>query len=573
MRPILLVLGLIAAIALGYVLVSEDSPPVPGERAEAEPRTLTIGVTQYPSTFHPSFDPTVVKSVLLGLAQRPIISHDPDWELTCHLCTELPSRENGLFAEEVGPDGEPRSIVTFTLHPEARWGDGTPLTAEDVVFSWETGRAPGSGYPLQSLLAQRLVDIRVENEKTVTMVYDRRYCSLADLVSFQILPRHIEAPVVAAGPLESYQQRTAYDTDPFNPGLYLGPYRISEAQADGFVVLERNPFWWGAEPVFDRIVLRTIANTAALDANLLSGDIDVLSGGAGASIAETLQFVDRHGDRFEAVIKPSLFFEHLDTNFDNPLLADVRVRRALLLAVDREAISEQLFRGLQPVADGSVNPLDSVYWDGVPRMPYDPEAAIALLEDAGFTILDEDGIRRNEAGEALRFDIKTTAGDKTRERVQQILQQHWRAIGVDVRIANKPARVLFGDTTRTRDYDGLLMYAWLSAPGIVPRTTLHSSMIPTEENNWAGQNVPGYRSAEMDRILDALEQTCEPEARQQLWNDLQALYAEDLPTLPLFFRSAVALIPKWLTGYQLTGHLAPSTLWVEEWGVADGYVD
>ena len=114
------------------------------------------------------------------------------------------------------------------------------------------------------------------------------------------------------------------------------------------------------------------------------------------------------------------------------------------------------------------------------------------------------------------------------------------------------------------------MFAWISSPRNIPWTTLHSSMIPSDSNGWGGQNYPGYASAEMDGILDRLKFECEPARNQALWNRLQTLYAEDLPALPLYFRSNADILPPWLKGVRPTGHMEPSTLWVEEWSRQDG---
>ncbi len=245
----------------------------------------------------------------------------------------------------------------------------------------------------------------------------------------------------------------------------------------------------GANHRFSKITVRTIENTAALEANLLSGEIDYIAGEDGISLDQALAFEKRHGDRFDVVFKPGLFYEHIDLRLDNPLLEDVRVRRALLHAIDRASISARLFEGKQPVADTSVHPLDSVFVEDVRTYPFDPDAASTLLDDAGWTEM-RDGIRHNAEGELLRLEIMTTAGNRVRELVQQVIQSNLRDVGVDLRIRNQPARVFFGQTVRQREFPAMAMFAWFSSPRNVPRTTLHSSMIPTPGNGWSGQNYP-----------------------------------------------------------------------------------
>jgi len=543
--------GLVLAICLGL-------------NPAAARDTLTIGINQFPATLHPSFESQLAKSYILGMTRRLLTTHDADWQQICMLCLELPSLEAGsarLITTESGKEG---IAVTYELPAEAVWGDGTPMTTEDVVFSWEVGRNEATGVGNLELY-RRIEKVEVESDKRFTFHVNKRTCDYEGMDDFQILPAHIERAVFEAGKT-GYSKRTAYDGDPGNPGLWFGPYRVTEVEPGAYVVLERNEKWWGKPPAFDRIIVRAIENTAALTANLLSGDIDYIAGELGPTLDQALAFERRHGDRFDFVYKPGLVYEHIDLMLDNPVLQDIRVRRALIHAIDREVINQRLFDGRQPVAHANINPQDAVYNPDVRQYAFDPQAAATLLDEAGWTV-GPDGIRQNAEGAPLRLEIMTTAGNKTREAVQQVLQSNWKQVGVDVRIRNQPARVLFGETISQRRFTGMTMYAWLTFPENIPRSTLHSEEIPTEANGFSGQNYPGYRSAEMDQVIDDLEVVCEPEANHDLWNRAQALYADDLPVIPLYYRSTPYIFPKWLKGVRPTGHGRPSSLWVEEWTV------
>jgi len=187
-----------------------------------------------------------------------------------------------------------------------------------------------------------------------------------------------------------------------------------------------------------------------------------------------------------------------------------------------------------------------------------------LLDQAGWTV-SKNGIRHNQSGQPLRLQLMTTAGNRTREMVEQVLQSQWREVGIDVRIRNEPARVFFGETVTRRKFPAMAMYAWLSSPARVPRGQLHSTMIPSAANGWSGQNFPGFRNPDMDRILNKVETDCAAPHRQQHWRSLQDIYARELPALPLYFRAEPHIMPKWLAGVRPTGHQYASTLWVEQW--------
>ncbi len=523
--------------------------------------SLTIGITQFPFTFHPTINSMMAKSYILAMTRRPFTVYDKDWNLICMLCTKLPTIENGLARRERTPAGGNGIAVTYTIHPDATWGDGIPITVRDVIFSWNVAKHPKSGIGGTEMF-RRIYKIDTIDDKTFTLHVDRVTFDYNDIGGFNLLPEHLERSKFSDP--DNYRNKTTYDTDTLNEGLYNGPYVIDQVVTGSQVVLVKNPLWWGTPPSFKRIVVRVIENTAALEANILSGSIDMIAGELGLSLDQALSFERRNKQRFNIVFKSGLIYEHIDLNLDNPILADRRLRRALVHAIDRKAISQQLFAGRQPVAHGNVNPLDTMYASDIAPLVYDPKLAARLLADAGWATLKQ-GVRRNAKGEKLTLEFMTTAGNKSRELVQQILQSQWRKIGINVRIINQPARVFFGETLSERKYTGLGMYAWISSPENVPRTSLHSAHIPSEENNWSGQNYPGFRNDEIDTLIDTIEVELDVEKRRSLWRRLQEIYISEIPVIPLFFRANAFILPKGLRGVEPTGHQFSSTLWVENW--------
>lgn len=559
-RPLQLVFAAVAAVLLA------TAP------AAAKKDDLVIGITQFPSTFNPLIDAMLAKSYILAMTRRPITTYDQDWKLICLVCTELPTIENGLAKVEPLPadvaakSGRKEGIaLTVKLHPRATWGDGVPVTAKDVLFTWEVGKNPVSGVSNVEAF-KRILKIDVIDEKTVVFHVDRVTFDYNSMSGFTLLPAHLERPKFDA-PVE-YKNRTTFDTDTNNKGLYFGPYRISEVKTGSHVVLVPNETWWGKPPHFKRIVVRVISNTAALEANLRSGSIDYIAGELGLTIDQALAFERRHGAKYDIAYKAGLIYEHLDVNLDSEILKDRRVRRALLHGLDRETLVKALFGGKQPVAHSFMSPLDRMFARDVPAYAFDRDKARALLDAAGWADI-KNGVRHNKAGEPLRITLMTTADNRSRETVQQVIQSQWRELGVDVRIRNEPARVFFGQTVTQRKFEGLAMFAWISSPENVPRTTLHSEHIPAKENNFSGQNYTGFRNAKMDALLEAVETELDDEKRRAIWRQIQEIYAEELPVLPLFFRANPYIMPKWLKGVRPTGHQFPSTLWVEEWSAAE----
>jgi peptide/nickel transport system substrate-binding protein len=536
---------------------STDSP------SSFEPdKTLRIGISQYPSTLHPTIENMVAKFYALGMLTRSVTTFDPDWNLVCNLCITLPTIENGLAVLEKTPDGKEGMAVTYEIPETSSWGDGTPLTTADIHFAWRVGRNTQVGANNIEMY-RRIYAFDVHDETTFTIHIDKVVYNYNGLLQLFPLPRHLEEEIFNEDAYE-YRHRTNYNANASNPGLWSGPYIVKELAQGSFLRMTRNPYWRGKTPYFDMIEIRAIQNTAAMEANLLSGTIDMVAGELGLTLDQGLSFEKRHGDKYNVIYKPGLLYEHADLNLENPILVDKRVRKALMYGIDRQQISERLFGGKQPVAHSSVSPLGKNASEDIETYNHDPALAGKLLDEAGWSTI-VDGVRTNAAGESLRIEIMTTAGDKTRELVEQVLQGQLREIGVDLRIKNESARVFFGQTTRERKFTGIAMYAWSSAPGAVPRATLHSSEIPSSENNYAGQNYSSIRMPELDRLIEDLERELNADGRIAIWDGIQKIYADELFIFPLYWRSNVHILPHWLKDLQPTGHIVSSTVQIENW--------
>ena len=548
--------GTLAAAGLAAALVTA-SP------AQAAKDQLVIGVAQFPSTLHPNIDAEVIKSYALGFVMRQITAYNADWKNSCLICAELPTIENGLAKIEDRPDGKKGMAVTIKLKPDLKWGDGEKVTAKDLVFTWKLAQDPKTGFSNNHPWT-RADKVDVVDDTTAVLHLDKVIASYNEWD--QILPEHVEGPIYEKSKEGGgYIKETDYARAPTTAGLYDGPYMVTGYTSGAQIVMEPNPYWAGTKPGFKRIVLKLIENTAALQANLLSGDVDMVAGeGVGLTIDQVIDLKKQHPDQFTYIFKPSLTYEHIDLKVGNPILADLRVRQALVYAADRKTLVEKLFQGLQPVADTWVNPLNLNYASEIQHYPFDLPKAKALLAEAGWKP-GSDGICRNDKGERLSLEFSTTAGNRLRELQQQVLQSNWKAACIEVTIKNEPPRTFFGETVKKRLYQGLAMYAWSSGVTESPRRTLHSEQIPTEANGYGGANYIGYSNPQMDKLIDQAEQELDPAKQKTIWASMQEIYAKDLPVAPLFFRAEAHVVPKWLKGYVPTGHGDYSSFWSENW--------
>ncbi len=515
---------------------------------------LTIGIAEFPSSLHPSIDPLLIKNYVIGFATRTVTTYDADNHLICLLCTEVPTLENGLARMEGAG-----MAVTIHLRPDLRWGDNEPVTARDLAFTWRVGRDPAAGFS-NAYPWTRASSVDVLDDHTAVLHMDRVLVSYA--LWDQVLPEHVEGPIYekakAAG---DYINTTEYNRNPLNPGLWNGPYMVSGYQSGATITLAPNPHWPGQAPGFKTVQMRLVADTAALQANLLSGDIDIDNN---LTLDQVLALQKQYPSRFAYSYSPSLTYSHIDASGANPVLADVRVRRALLMAINRQAINERLYGSKNTLAASFVSPKNPDFDPTVPLVPYDSAGARRLLDEAGWTP-GPDGIRRNAAGERMSLEFLAGAGFRINELMQAVLQDAWKAIGVEVTLRTEPSRTLFGQTTKHRAFSGLVMYTWTSNVGESPALTLGTGMIPAEANNWSGANFTGFSDPAFDAAIATSETELDPARRRVAWNAMQHIYAERLPALPLFIYVIPQALPTWLRGFGPSGTGQPFSQQAEFW--------
>ena len=527
--------------------------------AGAAPRdTLNIGMVQFPPDMHPYITVTSIKDYVLNTARRPMVGYSEKGEVLCVLCTDLPTLANGRAKLIKRPDGSDGMEVFFTLKSDLFWADGKPVSAKDVAFAFDVQKAFTVPPLLEKVeaLGSRTVKLTL---KAIAYNFDR-LCPTP-------IPEHLEGPLFRAAkdPLD-YGQKSLFNRKPEEPGLWMGPYRISEFKPNERVTLVPNPHWKGNKPHFQKVTMRLVESTSALQANLLAGDVDtVVTGNLGLTLDQHLAMAKTHAQRFDWTFIPSVAsFEHLAVRLDNKTLADKRVRQALLMAIDRKTLVAKLFDNKFQVAQSFKHPTQLGYDPKVKAYAYDPKAAKKLLAEAGYTP-GSDGILVNAAGQRLSIDLVSTAGNRVRELVEQVIQTQLKAVGVEVVINNEPARVMFGETLRKRNFKGLVLYQADHTIDAVPLEFFHSTYIPRAENNFTGTNYSGLNSPEMDKALLEATAALEPAARAAVFKRILAIANEELPILPLYFPTSALITPKWMTGMYNPKRWGSVTLWIEDW--------
>lgn len=422
--------------------------------------------------------------------------------------------------------------VTFRLRPEARWSDGRPVTGADVAFTWRTMTDPAnqvtSSAGWDEITAIRpgrtASGGRCPRATCFTVAFAGDYAPWRDVFSvssgYFVLPRHV---------LRDEDFNTVWNSGGI---VGSGPFTLEDYQPRVRAVLARDPDWWGAEPAgggpfLDRIVFDFLDSPAAAIAALREGEAQMASPPPDPALIARARAVE--GVEVQAV--PSLFFEQIALNTSAGPLADVRVRRAFAMAIDRAQITEVLLDGTVPVLQSTLRPQQAGYVPAFERYGHDPDGAAGLLEDAGWT-RGAEGVFEKD-GEPLEIELTVPSEGELRRTTARLIAEQAAAAGIRVVPRPQSSDRLYGSTLGS---GGFAAAMFATGGPVDPSLTalLASSEIPAEENAFAGQNVYRWSDPEADSLMRLSDRQVDQAARAASLARLQDLIAEQVPLIPLY---------------------------------------
>lgn len=480
--------------------------------------SLTIGMDQEPQCLNSRIQcgSMAATGMIMDSIFEGMLKVDAKGDYAPAMAAEVPTRENGAVIER--PDGG--MDVTLKVNPKAKWSDGTPVTCDDIRFNWET--VMDERWMIISRKGWELVEsVDCPNRLTAVFRFKERYAPYLGLVGAAPLPKHV---------LDGKDFNTFFnDTIP----IASGPFTFRSWDRSVEIQLERNENYWDAgkddRPWLDTIRYVFVADTNTLKIQLRTGEVDVISPPPDSTLEDELKTFPR-GD-FQ--IEPGIYWEQIAFNNAKAPTNDVNVRRAIALSIDRDQIAETVLKGQVEVLNSTLLPAKEEYyipaWEDVKP---DPKQAAALLKKSGYT---KDGQYFSKGGKPLTVQFKSTAGNNLRLKVAQLLQQRLKANGIKMEIALEPPNVFFGQSTVQGSYD-MALWAWSS--GIDPeQVSLFScDSIPSEANEFSGQNNYRYCNEEVSRLLKESSVTTSVAERAKAVHEVQRLMAADMPLLPLFQR-------------------------------------
>ncbi len=495
--------------------VHEDSGPSPSAESSREPDhggRLVMGARADASNLLEGLASDSVSNDVNRFLYVACVRYNNDLELEPWAAESVEVLDSGLR-------------LRFTLHQGILWDDGKELTTEDVEFTYQVMIDPDTPTPYaENFLA--IKELRVIDRYTFEVVHDEVYARSLVTWAQGILPKHV---------LEGEDLlNTPYSRNP----LCAGPYRLKEWIPGRRIVLEARDDYFLGRPYLDELVFRVIPDEATMFQELKSGGLDYMqltpqqyvyeSRGGGCAPGGWEQAFVRHRYLGQG-------YTYLGYNLDNPLFSDVRVRRALAHAIDRQEIIDGALLGQGLPTAGPYTPGSWVVNDAVEPYPFDRDKALELLAQAGWADHDGDGILDKD-GRPFAFTILTNQGNDTRIKVATILQHQLGELGLEVKVRTIEWASFLTEFVDKGRYEAVVL-AWRLPPDPDCYNVFHSSKAVE-----GGLNFVRYISPEADAALEDGRSTLDRALRKEAYDRLQEILHRDQPYCFLFARYTLPMV-------------------------------
>ena len=499
----------------------------------------------------------------VSMADAGLVGQNPvTLERVPVLAEELPSIKKGTWKI----DNQKKTMITvYKLRPGLKWHDGKPYTSKDFEFGWQIAKHPE--FPMPDRLVPELISkIETPDDRTIVIhwndLYNEAYA--VQYTHVRAFPRHLLQDAFNAGDMKAFANLPAWN----KTFVGAGPYRVLEWDAGNRMELEAFKDFALGGPKVDRVTVRVVDDSNTNLAAVLAGEVDFCMRSTisfdGAMILR--EQWEKQG-KGKVYVSPASW-TWVNLSRDNPWFSDIRVRRALMHAIDREAMVQSIFKGEKLVSHFSLSRTRKTFKQAMATATiykYDQERAKKLLAEAGWKP-GSDGVLVNEKGERMEFDFRCQAGRREHEQAQAIISDYWKKIGVRTNIKNLPSRLLNSAENRNR-WPG----AYIGSHNVTVEEwaeRFHTKNIPTAENKFALENVSGWNDPRKDAILDELNSIITPQRSEQLQLEFVKLFSEALPVHPLYFGPEVLVAKRGLTGItprQETGGQNSSTWNIHQW--------
>jgi peptide/nickel transport system substrate-binding protein len=571
--------GSISFALIGFSLLAQacgQRPAAPGQAGgeagarEIGPTTPTrviIGVRSDVSNLSSKLATDNTSTTTSGnqrfLSNSPLVVFDAQGNAQPRLAVELPSQTSGTWT--VAPDGT--MATTWRIRPEAVWHDGTPITVRDFQFALQVYQDPD--VLVEDRDPERKMDrIEAVDDKTFTLHWKQLYAEASRLISGQLepLPAHL-----LLSPYETGEKQAFANLPFFTSPDYIGsgPYRVvtwEKGVQQAFRAFDR---YFLGRPKIDEVVFQFLTDSNVVVANVLTGAVDLTTGFVLAQ-----QAVPVLREKWDASGDGQIFVTATHTRYaqiqqdpakrGNPALLDVRVRRAIAHALDREAIASVVTSGAAPATEIPVAPNDPLYARAqqvIAKYPFDRTRAMALLQEAGWTKRSDTLV--NASGEPFTLELRTSSSASDNVTQNDLIAADLTALGMQTSEVGVPT------TNRDNEYRASFPGLWTAAtpidvPGSLTRFT--SDQCPRLSDRFSLPNLGCWSNREYDGFVQVVTTSLDERAREDA--ELQALrvLTQDVGIFAMSYNTENIPVRRGLVGPGTRWPAQTGTTWnVHEW--------
>lgn len=488
------------------------------DTAASGEKIINVGVTNTIGSLNPLLlNGGEINKYATGLMFLPLMELDADLNF------------EGMLADSITTEDNKNFIVH--IDDAATWSDGTPVTADDVVYTALRLASPVIGntammyYVFEGVGDDGFVEEGAESIDGIQKVDDKtvQFTTKEEMpiTTFEnsyaryllTLPKHV---------IEQYSEEELSTADWFNhPDVVSGPFIVTDFDVDHYISYEANKDYWKGAPKIDKLNIK-IVDGSQLYAGLQSGEIDITQ--------QTMSDIPQEDyESVEALDNVDVVYGSPVTNqsvfIQTKNVPDVKVRQAMLYAIDRQQILEELLNGHGEIVDGFLSSASPFYDDSLTPVSYDPEKAKALLEEAGW-----------DGSQTIRFYVNS--GDSTFVNAASIIAAEWAAVGIKAEIQTVDFATLMS-VAGTEDYD-VLAVQYTYAP-VDPYPDV--AWLLGGEGSWTG-----YSNDTLNEALTKSQLTSDPEETKELFSVVDKKVQEDVPMFSAYVISAQGAVSKRITG-------------------------
>lgn len=522
-RKSLLVLALAALLSgcsrVDPKIYAQDGPVADGDMLIES----SIGDAK---TLNPALVDESAGGDIVGLVFSGLLRYNEKMELEPSLAEKWTISKNG-------------KVITYYLRKGVKFHDGVEFTADDVLFTYKVYTDPTVQTPYGADY-QYIKSVEIMGPYEVKVVYKKPFAPALTNTFGSILPKH----------LLDGKDINHYDEFNRHP-VGTGPYKFVEWKTAQQIVLEANPDYWEGKPHIKRFIMRIIPDQSSEFLSLLKGETDAMGAWTSGALSpeqyarqtDTPKFTDYY-NKFQT---DQFVYTYIGWNLGNPLFKDVRVRKALTLAIDRQSIIQNVIYGLGSVCTGPFVPQSWAYNPDVKPLPFDPAQAKDLLKQAGWKPGADGLLHKSINGKDTPFSFKlyTNQGNVSRERIATIVQQQLKEIGIDCQPVIMEWTALLSEYINKRKYDAMVM-GWQFGPEPDCFLSWHSSQMGEHQ-----YNMVGYKNKEVDWLLTQGRETLEPAKRMKIYRHIHKLLYDDVAATFLYVPYSLPAVHKRFKGLEV----------------------